>query len=119
MMRNDYYLDNGNNSLGMRLAQLGANVPRKVMIGVILMVSLLAFEMFNFDTTQYALGNLLGDVDFLGLRWASILAIAFCSIDFAGLIRLFTPEKGADEPKEVWYLMGAWLLGATMNAIMT
>lgn len=25
----------------------------------------------------------------------------------------------AEEPKEVWYLMGAWLLGATMNAIMT
>jgi hypothetical protein len=58
-------------------------------------------------------------VRFLGLQWASILAIAFCSIDFAGLARLFTPEKGADEPKEVWYLMGAWFLGATMNAVMT
>lgn len=118
-MRNNYYMDNNNTTLGLRLAQLGGNVPRKAMIGVILAVSLLAFEMFNFDTTQYALGNLLGDVNFVGLRWASILAIAFCSIDFAGLIRLFTPEKGADEPKEVWYLMGAWLLGATMNALMT
>jgi hypothetical protein len=47
------------------------------------------------------------------------LAIAFCAIDFAGLARLFTPERGRNEPKEVWYLMGAWLLGATMNAIMT
>ncbi len=102
-----------------RLAAMGGTVPRRAMVGVILMISLAAFEMFNFDTTQYALGDLLGNVEFLGLRWASILAIAFCSIDFAGLIRLFTPEKGADEPKEVWYLMGAWLLGATMNAIMT
>jgi hypothetical protein len=93
--------------------------PRTAVIGVILIVALLAFEIFNFDTTRYALQNLLGEVQFLGLRWAAILAIAFCAIDFAGLVRLFTPEQGADEPKEVWYLMGAWLLGATMNAVMT
>jgi hypothetical protein len=93
--------------------------PRTAVIGVILIVALLAFEIFNFDTTRYALQNLLGDVQFIGLRWAAILAIAFCAIDFAGLVRLFTPEQGADEPKEVWYLMGAWLLGATMNAVMT
>lgn len=93
--------------------------PRKAMIGVILVVALLAFEIFNFDTTRYALLNLLGDVRFIGLHWAAILAIAFCAIDFAGLVRLFTPEQGRSEPKEVWYLMGAWLLGATMNAVMT
>lgn len=93
--------------------------PRKAVIATILIVALLAFEIFNFDTTRYALQNLLGEVQFLGLRWAAILAIAFCAIDFAGLVRLFTPEQGADEPKEVWYLMGAWLLGATMNAVMT
>lgn len=94
-------------------------LPRKAVIGMILVVALLAFEIFNFDTTRYALRNLMGDVQFLGLQWAAILAIAFCAIDFAGLARLFTPEQGADEPKEVWYLMGAWLLGATMNAVMT
>ena len=117
-MRNEQYFQSGSQLSG-RLAAMSSVVPRKAMVGVILMISLAAFEMFNFDTTQYALRNLLGDVQFLNLQWASILAIAFCSIDFAGLIRLFTPEKGADEPKEVWYLMGAWLLGATMNAIMT
>lgn len=94
-------------------------LPRKAVIGIFLIVALLAFEIFNFDTTRYALRNLLGEVQFIGLQWAAILAIAFCAIDFAGLVRLFTPEQGADEPKEVWYLMGAWLLGATMNAIMT
>lgn len=93
--------------------------PRKAVIAVILVVALLAFEVFNFDTTRYALENLLGNVDFMGMHWAAILAIAFCAIDFAGLVRIFTPEQGADEPKEVWYLMGAWLLGATMNAVMT
>ncbi|RMG90335.1 MAG: hypothetical protein D6706_19795 [Chloroflexi bacterium] len=105
---------------GFDVSGLQGDLPRKTLIGVILMVALIAFELFNFDTTQYALNNLIGDVRFLGLQWATILAIAFCSIDFAGLVRLFTPEKGmANEPREVWYLMGAWLLGATMNAIMT
>jgi hypothetical protein len=98
---------------------IGLNFPRTAVIGVLLVIALFAFEIFNFDTTRYALHNLLGDVNFLGLRWASILAVAFCAIDFAGLARLFTPERGQEEPKAVWYLMGAWLLGATMNAVMT
>lgn len=55
----------------------------------------------------------------MGIRWATILAIAFCAIDFAGIARLFTPQKGTGEPKEVWYLFGAWLLAATMNALLT
>ncbi|MGD2048155.1 MAG: hypothetical protein PVH03_01600 [Chloroflexota bacterium] len=93
--------------------------PRTILIGVILILALFAFEMFNFDTTRYALSSLLGDVRFAGLAWATILAVAFCAIDFAGLARLFTPERGLNEPKEIWYLTGAWLLGATMNAIMT
>lgn len=100
-------------------ALLGLNLPQKSMMGVILVVALLAFELFNFDTTRYALTNLLGDVRFAGIGWATILAIAFCAIDFAGLARLFTPEQDKHEPTAVWYLMGAWLLGATMNAIMT
>lgn len=98
---------------------LGFNLPQKTIVGLVLLVALLAFELFNFDTTRYALNNLLGNVTFWGMQWATILAIAFCAIDFAGLARLFTPERGQQEPKAVWYLMGAWLLGATMNAVMT
>ena len=93
--------------------------PRRLLIAAIMGVALLAFEIFNYDTTRYALNNLLGDTSFMNIGWASILAIAFCSIDFAGLVRIFTPERGREEPKEVWYLMGAWLMGATMNAMMT
>jgi hypothetical protein len=92
---------------------------RQTAVALILAIALIAFEIFNFDTTQFALESLLGGEKFLGMMWATILAIAFCSIDFAGLIRIFTPERGADEPNMVWYLMGAWLLGATMNAVMT
>lgn len=100
-------------------AVAGNKIPRHLVIGLLLVFALLAFELFNFDTTRFALQSLLGDVRFVSLTWASILAIAFCAIDFAGLAKLFTPERGTDEPKEVWYLMGAWLLGAAMNAVMT
>ena len=93
--------------------------PRKLIIGLILLIALVAFEAFNYDTTRYALQSLLGDVNFMGLTWAMVLAIAFCAIDFAGLARIFTPEQGHNEPRAVWYLTGAWLLGATMNAMMT
>jgi hypothetical protein len=89
------------------------------MFGALIVGALLAFEVFNYSTTDYALGDLLGGLEFAGMRWATILAIAFCGIDFAGIARLFTPEQGVDEPKEVWYLFGAWLLAATMNAMLT
>ncbi len=102
---------------GLSGIDLSAN--RGLLVGVILFVALIAFEIFNFDTTQFALESLLGTVTFLGLQWATILAVAFCAIDFAGLNRLFTPEGGRREQREVWFLMGAWLLGATMNAVMT
>ncbi|MCZ7543955.1 MAG: hypothetical protein M5R40_10650 [Anaerolineae bacterium] len=94
-------------------------LQRGLVFGVILVAALAAFELFNFATTEYALYTLIGGVQAVGVNWASILAVAFCAIDFAGLARLFTPEQGRDEPKEVWYLLGAWLVGATMNAAMT
>jgi hypothetical protein len=65
------------------------------------------------------LKSLLGDVRFVGVLWSTILAIAFCAIDFAGLVRIFTPERGREEPKAVWFLLGAWFLGTIANAIMT
>ena len=87
--------------------------------GAMIALALLAFEIFNFGTTQFALTDVLGNLEFAGMRWASILAIAFCGIDFAGIARIFTPEQGRDEPAEVWYLFGAWLLAAIFNASLT
>ena len=87
-------------------------------IGILLAAALVAFEIFNFSTTRYALANLLGDVSFATIRWATILAIAFCAIDFAGLLRFFSLGQGDGNRLEAWYLMGAWLLGATMSAFL-
>ncbi len=95
-------------------------VPRGTLFGGILLGALLAFEIFNYSTTDFALTDLLGhDLKFAGFRWATILSVAFCGIDFAGIARLFTPERGHEEPAEVWYLFGAWLLAAAMNASLT
>jgi hypothetical protein len=102
------------------LNALFKTVPRGMLFGGILVGALLAFEIFNYSTTDFALTDLLGkELKFAGIRWATILSIAFCGIDFAGIARLFTPEQGRNEPAEVWYLFGAWLLAASMNACLT
>ena len=85
----------------------------------ILLIGLIAFEMFNYSTTDYALKDLLGDLKFAGFYWSTILAVAFCLIDFAGIARLFMPGNKLSDIKEDWFLFGAWFLAATMNAILT
>ena len=97
----------------------GRKLERGAAWGMMIIAALLAFEIFNFSSTDFALRDVLGELRFLGIRWATILAIAFCGIDFAGVARLFTPEQGDDEPAEVWYLFGAWVLAALMNAMLT
>jgi hypothetical protein len=86
---------------------------------LILIVGLISFEMFNYSTTDFALRDLLGDLKFLGIFWSTILAIAFCGIDFAGISRLFIPDERFSEQKENIFLFGAWFLAATMNAVLT
>jgi len=96
-----------------------ATRQRSLVFSLLIVGALLAFEVFNYSTTEFAMADLLGDLRFAGLRWSTILALAFCGIDFAGIARLFTPEQGREEPAEVWYLFGAWLLAAAMNALLT
>jgi hypothetical protein len=95
------------------------HVKRGVVFGALLITALVAFEIFNYSTTDFALTDLLGELRFWGVRWATILAVAFCGIDFAGIARLFTPDSAGGEVAEIWYLFGAWLLAATMNALLT
>lgn len=112
-----------NRSLNLQLKLLpflkSASLKRGAIFGSILISALLAFELFNFGTTSFALQDVLGNLKFAGMQWSTILAIAFCGIDFAGIARIFTPEQGRDEPAEVWYLFGAWLLAAGFNAVLT
>ncbi len=110
---------NFRNKLSINSMFRGINNRRGLAWGLIILGALIAFEIFNYSTTQFALADVLGNLKFGGVSWSTILALAFCGIDFAGIARLFTPEQGRDEPAEVWYLFGAWLLAAAMNAALT
>ncbi|MBN2550877.1 MAG: hypothetical protein JXB15_17065 [Anaerolineales bacterium] len=94
-------------------------INRGMIFGIIIITALFAFEIFNYGTTEFALADLLGDLRFLGIRWATILSIAFCGIDFAGIARLFSSDGNQNKHQEVWYLFGAWMLAASMNAMLT
>jgi len=106
-----------NSSFSKSLASL--KTRKGILYILIFIFALLAFEVFNFSTTDFALSDLLGDLNFAGVRWATLLTIAFCGIDFAGIARLFAPQSGEEELHSVWFLFGAWILAATMNAILT
>ena len=105
-----------NRSFSQRLQETGKSTA---VFGLIIVAALLFFEIFNYSTTHFALRDLLGEQKFLGIPWATFLSAAFCMIDFAGISRMFPPEQGNDEPREIWYLFGAWMLAATMNAALT
>jgi len=119
MQNNRAQTYNNGAPLWRRVQQTAGRVNRGLVFGVIMFGALLAFELFNYTTTDFALSDFLGNVTFMGLRWAMILAVAFCGMDFAGIARLFTPERTRQERTEVWYLLGAWFLAATMNAMLT
>ena len=110
---------NGITSQSLNRAVCSVKPSRGFLFGFLILGALIAFEIFNYSTTDFALVDLIGDLRFAGIRWATILAVAFCTIDFAGIARLFTPEKGRNEPTEVWYLFAAWLLAAAFNALLT
>jgi hypothetical protein len=94
-------------------------LPKVSLYGLLMIGALFAFESFNYGTTEFALADLLGNLHFAGVGWATILALAFCGMDIAGIVRLFTTERGEAKSLETWYLVAAWLLAATMNAALT
>lgn len=108
-----------NRRLSFKSLLQGTAHKRGLIFGLIILCALLAFEVFNYSSTLFALTDILGNLAFGPLRWAAILAFAFCGIDFAGIARIFTPEQGRDEPNEVWYLFAAWFLAAAFNASLT
>ncbi len=75
-----------------------------------IIAALFAFEAFNFSSTRFALGNILGGQSSGGISWAAILALAFCGMDFAGIARLLGPQEERED-RGGWYLLGAWCCG--------
>jgi hypothetical protein len=86
---------------------------------IVFVLALLAFEAFNYSTTDFALSDLLGEFKFAGIAWATLLSIAFCGIDFAGIALLLATPTHKEDNRSAWFMFGAWILAATMNAILT
>jgi hypothetical protein len=85
----------------------------------IIIAALIAFEVFNFSTTDFALHGMFGSESVGWISWSSILALAFCSMDFAGIARLLAPHQRENDSRDSWFLLGAWVLAAAMNAGLT
>ena len=49
-----------------------ASLKRGAIFGSILITALLAFELFNFGTTSFALHDVLGNLKFAGMQWSGI-----------------------------------------------
>lgn len=85
-----------------------------VTINVVLIVGFIAFEVFNVITTKMAFEDILKSANM-----AIVAAIAFAATDIGGLARIFTPQKGKEEPAFIWAITGAWLVVACFNAFFT
>lgn len=94
---------------------------RSINVFTLMMIAaLIALESFSFSTTEFALQDMLGNLGMGALRWSTILSLAFCGMDFAGIARLLTyPRDGDRDDQGGWFLLGAWVLAATMNAGLT
>jgi hypothetical protein len=87
---------------------------------LIIVSALLAFEIFNFSSTDFALRDILGHQGVGAMSWATMLALAFCGMDFAGIARLLSPKtKQRENDPGSWFLLGAWVLSGAMNAGLT
>lgn len=107
------------NDISLDSRQAQANSSRTIAHTLMLLAAFTAFQAFNYSTTVYALKNLLGSTTMAGTHWSVILAVAFCSIDVAGIARLFTPGNTPTRVKNNRSLFVAWMLTASLNALLT
>lgn len=90
---------------------------------VVLSILMVVLEVGNFFSTYYALNDILGTIGLTifgtHVRWAVMMAVAACLMDFFGIVRIFTPHQDRDEPAEVWILFGIWVVMAVGDAVLT
>jgi len=101
--------------------QLFKNVRKhsnSLYVGVIVL-ALAALEIFNFNTTDFALRDILGNQGDGLLTWSMILSLALCGMDIAGIAKILASPKEEPGNTSSWYLLGAWVLAAAMNAGLT
>jgi len=102
-------------------SQLFKNVRTRsnsLYVGIIVL-ALAALEIFNFNTTDFALRDILGNQGNGLLTWSMILSLALCGMDIAGIAKILASPKEESGNMSSWYLLGAWVLAAAMNAGLT
>lgn len=85
----------------------------------VIVLALVALEIFNFSTTDFALRDILGNQGGGLLTWSMILSLALCGMDVAGIAKILASPKEEPGNTSSWYLLGAWVLAAAMNAGLT
>lgn len=86
---------------------------RRSVFTVLLVTSLLLFEMFSYSSSYEALYGMIGMA-----QWSALIAFSLCAVDFAGLGRILLP--GDRMPKDSWsMLFVAWLLSALGDTFLT
>lgn len=80
----------------------------------IIFLCLLCFEIFSYSSSYEAIDRLTGMT-----TWATMLAFAFCAVDFAGLAKLVMPEMRNLPEMPLFFLSGAWVLSAIGDTSLT
>lgn len=80
-----------------------------------LVLALVLFLYFNISTSLETFDVMLGNTGPI-----HALVLAFCLLDFLGLVRVVTPDQDMkDEPAVVWITFGIWLLASTIDILFT
>jgi len=98
---------------------MNAILDRRNWFGLITVLGLLAFEIFNYATNQDAMAKIFGEAKFFTIPIYYLLAIAFSAIDLGGLSSTFTEEDWGHEPWWVYVATGGWLIASIVNALLT
>lgn len=87
---------------------------------LVLLLAIVAFEIFNFDTTKVVLEQIFGTSMFWGITVAAWLAIGACAMDLGGLSRVVTTETSfKSESTDIKAITLAWFVAAGFNAFLT
>lgn len=88
-----------------------------VRIFVISIITLGAFELFNYSVTYYSLSDLLGSLSPIrGITWATILTVVFCGVDTICVFKVFSQDN--ESISGIEYLYGGWFLATALNTII-
>ncbi|OGG01493.1 hypothetical protein A2Z33_00415 [Candidatus Gottesmanbacteria bacterium RBG_16_52_11] len=89
-------------------------------LGLLINFCTLAFALFVFIVSSFALNNLMGEMEFAGIFMANIFAIALALLDYAGISRLYVPDDGDPRSKRyAIYLLIGWLVCALVVWVLT